>query len=75
MIDLRCPIIAITLACNLIEAGNDLRAHLQHLIATLKSNLKLKTWRLMPSQTAVQPLIIGSILAGQNLNLRFSRAY
>jgi 8-amino-7-oxononanoate synthase len=45
---------------NLIEQGDDLRAHLQHLIATLKANLQLKNWVLMPSDTAVQPLVIGS---------------
>ena len=56
------PALSATLAesVNLIEAGDDLRAHLQHLIATLKTNLNLKTWQLMPSETAVQPLIIGS---------------
>ena len=56
------PALSATLAesVNLIEQGDDLRTHLQHLIATLKSNLKLKNWQLMPSETAVQPLIIGS---------------
>jgi 8-amino-7-oxononanoate synthase len=45
---------------NLIEQGDDLRAHLQHLIATLKQNLHLKKWQLMPSVTAIQPLLVGS---------------
>lgn len=64
------PALSATLAesVNLIEAGDDLRTHLQHLITTLKSNLKLKTWQLMPSETAVQPLIIGSNHAAVGLS-------
>jgi 8-amino-7-oxononanoate synthase len=56
------PALSATLAesVNLIENGDDLRAHLQHLIATLKANLQLNKWKLLPSETAVQPLIIGS---------------
>ncbi len=56
------PALSATLieSVNLIEQGDDLRAHLQHLIATLKQNLPLKKWQLMPSVTAVQPLLVGS---------------
>jgi 8-amino-7-oxononanoate synthase len=56
------PALSATLAesIKLIENGDDLRTNLQHLIATLKQNLKLKKWQLMPSDTAVQPLVIGS---------------
>ena len=56
------PALSATLSAslNLIEKGDHLRAHLQHLIATLKQNLSLQTWQLMPSNTAVQPLVIGS---------------
>ena len=56
------PALSATLieSVNLIEQGDDLRAHLQHLIATLKQNLHLKKWQLMPSVTAVQPLLVGS---------------
>jgi 8-amino-7-oxononanoate synthase len=56
------PALSATLAAsvNLIEQGDDLRAHLQHLITTLKQNLHLNKWQLMPSETAVQPLVIGS---------------
>lgn len=56
------PALSATLAesVSLIESGDDLRAHLQHLIATLKQNLHLKKWQLMPSVTAVQPLVVGS---------------
>lgn len=55
------PALSATLieSVNLIENGDNLRAHLQHLITTLKQSLQLKKWHLMPSQTAVQPLVIG----------------
>lgn len=49
----------LTESVRLIEAGDDLRVHLQSLIALLKNTLKLKKWQLMPSDTAVQPLIVG----------------
>ncbi len=56
------PALSATLAesVKLIEKGDDLRAHLQHLIVILKQNLHVKKWQLMPSITAVQPLLVGS---------------
>lgn len=55
------PALSATLsaAVTLIENGNDLRAHLRILISILKANLDLKNWQLLPSDTAVQPLVIG----------------
>lgn len=55
------PALSATLSASvqLIEQGDDLRANLYHLIAYLKQNLKLKKWRLLESDTAIQPLIIG----------------
>ena len=55
------PALSATLSASLklIEHGDDLRAHLQHLIMTLKQHLHLKKWELMPSETAIQPLLIG----------------
>lgn len=55
------PALSATLsaAVKLIEQGDDLRAHLQSLITYLKKNLKLTKWQLMPSETAVQPLVVG----------------
>ncbi|MFC0351070.1 8-amino-7-oxononanoate synthase [Undibacterium danionis] len=41
------------------EEGRARRAHLQALIAQLRRDLKLKRWTLMPSDTAVQPIVIG----------------
>ena len=56
------PALSATLSesVKLIEQGDDLRAHLNHLMAILKSYLRVKSWWLLPSVTAVQPLIIGS---------------
>lgn len=41
------------------EEGRARRAHLHDLIAQLRRDLKLKRWTLMPSDTAVQPIVIG----------------
>lgn len=56
------PALSATLSesVKLIEQGDHLRAQLQHSIATLKRHLKLIKWQLMPSETAVQPLLVGS---------------
>lgn len=56
------PALSATLsaAVTLIENGDDLRAHLHLLIATFKANLTLKKWQILPSDTAIQPLMVGS---------------
>lgn len=58
------PALSATLSASvrLIEQGDHLRSHLQTLIAYLKANLRLKKWQLLPSDTAIQPLIIGDNL-------------
>jgi 8-amino-7-oxononanoate synthase len=55
------PALSATLSesVRLIEQGDDLREHLQSLIAYLKANLKTTKWQLMASDTAVQPLVVG----------------
>ena len=55
------PALSATLSASvqLIEQGDDLRANLRALIAYLKQNLRLKKWKLLESDTAIQPLIIG----------------
>jgi 8-amino-7-oxononanoate synthase len=40
--------------------GRQRRAHLQSLIAQLRSGLRLRNWQLMPSDTAIQPVIVGA---------------
>jgi 8-amino-7-oxononanoate synthase len=56
------PALSATLSTsiNLIAQGDKLRKHLRHLIATFKQNLNIKKWQLMPSETAVQPLLVGT---------------
>ncbi len=55
------PIIAAALltSLELIAAGDDRRTHVQNLIARLREGLSGLPWRLLPSLTAIQPLIIG----------------
>lgn len=40
--------------------GRERRAHLQALVAQLHDSLRLQRWQLLPSQTAIQPIIIGA---------------
>ena len=55
------PIIACALlaSLNLIEAGDARRAHLRALMAQLRDGLADTRWRLIPSPTAIQPILIG----------------
>lgn len=55
------PALSATLSAsvNLIQQGDNLRSNLQHLVTTLKSKLQLEKWQLMPSETSVQPLLVG----------------
>jgi len=53
---------ALLTSLDIIESdeGNQRRAHLQARIKQLQTGLTLKKWRLLPSGTAIQPIIIGS---------------
>ncbi len=51
--------VALLQSIQLIERGDALRSHLQQLIAQLRGGLADLRWPLMPSQTAIQPLLIG----------------
>jgi 8-amino-7-oxononanoate synthase len=64
------PALSATLSASvkLIEQGDYLRSQLQHSITTLKRHLKLTKWQLMPSETAVQPLLVGSNLDALKLS-------
>jgi 8-amino-7-oxononanoate synthase len=55
------PIIACALASSLdlIAAGDARRQHLWQLVAQLRDGLAATRWRLLPSPTAIQPVIIG----------------
>ena len=51
--------VALMQSLQLIEQGDALRAHLRGLIATLRAGLDGLPWPLMPSDTAIQPLLVG----------------
>ena len=53
-----------------IEKGDELRGHLQRLIAQLRSGLRGLPWHLMPSATAIQPMLVGDNLAAMRLSER-----
>ena len=50
---------ALVRSLDLIRDGDGLRQHLLSLVARLKAELKPGRWRLLPSETAIQPLVIG----------------
>jgi 8-amino-7-oxononanoate synthase len=52
----------------LIERGDALRMHLHELIARLRSGLAGLPWQLMPSDTAIQPLLVGENEAALQLS-------
>lgn len=51
--------VALSESLRLIAQGDDKRAHLKNLIMQLRGGLAELPWTLMPSQTAIQPLLIG----------------
>jgi 8-amino-7-oxononanoate synthase len=59
---------AVLESLRLIEQGEKQRAHLQRLITQLRSGLRDLRWSLMPSNTAIQPLLIGDNQEALNLS-------
>ncbi|ARU30521.1 8-amino-7-oxononanoate synthase [Sulfuriferula sp. AH1] len=51
---------ALLASLELIVSADDRRAHLQRLIAQLRSGLQAQGWELLESATPIQPVIIGS---------------
>lgn len=51
---------ALLAALPLIRDGHERRAQIARLIAALRDGLQLRKWRLGPSSTPIQPLIVGS---------------
>jgi 8-amino-7-oxononanoate synthase len=51
-----------------ITNGEELRGHLQRLIAQLRSGLRDLPWTLMSSTTAIQPILVGSNRAALKLS-------
>lgn len=54
----------------LIREGGELRAHLRGLVAQLRGGLAELPWKLMPSGTAIQPLLVGENEATLALSAR-----
>jgi 8-amino-7-oxononanoate synthase len=51
---------AVARSLDLIHAADGRRRHLAALVARLRERLAPGRWRLLPSQTAIQPLVIGA---------------
>ena len=56
------PIVAATLSASLelIERGDHRRTHLQALVERLRAGLANTRWHVLPSPTAIQPIVIGA---------------
>ena len=59
---------ALVAAVNVMQKDEMLHQHLRDLIASFKENLSLKKWQLMPSDTAIQPILVGSNEAALGLS-------
>ena len=51
---------ALVTAVDVMQKDEARHQHLRNLIAYFKENLSLKKWHLMPSDTAIQPIVVGS---------------
>ena len=51
--------VALLQSLELIRQGDELRTHLNSLVAQLRKGLSDLPWQLIPSDTAIQPLLIG----------------
>ncbi len=60
--------IALLQSLQLIAQGDAPRAHLKKLVAQLRNGLSELPWQLMPSDTAIQPLLIGDNLQALTLS-------
>ena len=63
---------AILASLKLIEQGDDRRKHLQALIARLSNGLKNTPWKLLPSHTAIQPVVVGENDAVLNVSAKLA---
>ncbi len=63
------PVIAAALLASLelIACGDERRAHMRDLIARLRAGLQGLPWRLLPSPTAIQPVLVGGNAAALRL--------
>ena len=59
---------ALVAAVDVMQKDEARHQHLRNLIAYFKENLSLKKWHLMPSDTAIQPIVVGSNEAALGLS-------
>jgi len=59
---------ALVAAVNVMQNDEARHKHLQDLIAYFKQHLSLKRWQLMPSDTAIQPIVVGGNEAALSLS-------
>lgn len=59
---------ALLKSLEIIAAGDHLRAHLAALVARLQAGCARLPWRLLPSPTAIQPLLVGDNQAAVDLS-------
>lgn len=64
---------AILPALELIKNGNDRRRHLQALIDQLQHGLNGSVWKLLPSFTAIQPVVVGENDAVLNVSAELGK--
>lgn len=66
--------VATLASLELIKTGDEKRSHLSRLIQQLRDGLTDLPWSLMPSTTAIQPLLIGENQAALSLSERLREA-
>ena len=59
---------ALVTAVDVMQKDEARHQHLRNLIAYFKENLSLEKWHLMPSDTAIQPIVVGSNEAALGLS-------
>ena len=59
---------ALVAAVDVMQKDEARHQHLRELIAYFKENLSLERWQLMPSDTAIQPIVVGSNEAALGLS-------
>ena len=59
---------ALVAAVNVMQKDEERHQHLRELIVYFKENLSLKKWQLMPSDTAIQPVVVGINEAAMSLS-------
>ncbi len=65
---------AVLASVDVIEHDDPRRTHLQSLISQLREGLRELPWTLLPSQTAIQPLIVGESKSALELSAQLREA-